>query len=108
MHVDEARIQNALPIGQPSEWSDGMTTAVDVSVPPQLPDDYPIYTMDFSDFLKSSVKDLQDIFRRYPAIVVSGCPTSSAISKALRSGVELMSCALCMVMYFFNEVIFLY
>lgn len=75
MYVDEVRIQNALPLGKPAEWSEGMTTPVDVSITPQLPADYPIYTMDFSDFLKISAKDLQDISRNYPAIVVSGRPT---------------------------------
>lgn len=31
--------------------------------------------MDFATFSKSSSKDLQDLFRAYPAIVVSGRPT---------------------------------
>lgn len=31
--------------------------------------------MNYSDFLKTSAKDFQDIFRGHPAIVVSGRPT---------------------------------
>lgn len=39
------------------------------------PERSPIYTMDYLAFLKSSTKELQDLFRAYPAIVVSGRPT---------------------------------
>lgn len=31
--------------------------------------------MNYSDFLKTSSKDFQDIFRAHPVIVVSGRPT---------------------------------
>lgn len=52
-----------------------MSSPVALLTPPKLSDDSPIYTMDFANFLKTSAKDLQNLFRRYPAIVVSGRPT---------------------------------
>ncbi|KAE9395469.1 hypothetical protein BT96DRAFT_942381 [Gymnopus androsaceus JB14] len=58
-HMDVVRSKNSLPTGRPIEWVDGMT-----------------------NFLKTSAKDLQDIFRCYPTIV---------------NGVELMSSETCMI-----------
>jgi len=73
--VDVVRSKNGLPTGRPIEWADGMTSPVTLPMPAKLLNSSPIYTLDFADFLKTSAKDLQDIFRRYPAIVVSGRPT---------------------------------
>jgi len=75
VHVNAARKKNGFPIGKPLEWADGMSSPVALLTPPKLSDDSPIYTMDFANFLKTSAKDLQNLFRRYPAIVVSGRPT---------------------------------
>ncbi|KAE9383932.1 hypothetical protein BT96DRAFT_1008617 [Gymnopus androsaceus JB14] len=74
-HVDVVRSKNGLPTGRPIEWADGMTSPVNLLTPAKLLNSSPIYTLDFADFLKTSAKDLQDIFRHYPAIVVSGRPT---------------------------------
>lgn len=52
-----------------------MTEPVAVSKPSELQDPYPIHTMDFATYLTISAKELQDCFRTYPAIVVSGRPT---------------------------------
>ena len=52
-----------------------MTSPVNLLTPAKLLNSSPIYTLDFVDFLKTSAKDLQDIFRHYPAIVVSGRTT---------------------------------
>lgn len=73
--MNEVRKQNSLPIGTPAEWSDGMTSPVAIPAPTTPHNGYPIYTMDYSTFMKTSAKDMQDIFRAYPAIVVSGRPT---------------------------------
>lgn len=40
-----------------------------------LPDQGPIHTMDYATFLAISPKDMQELFRTYPVIVVSGRPT---------------------------------
>ena len=73
--MDEVRQKTSLPTGKPIEWVDGMTSPVTIPMPVKLSNSSPIYTLDFADFLKTSAKEMQDIFRYYPAVVVSGCPT---------------------------------
>lgn len=41
----------------------------------KLPDQGPIHTMDYATFLAISPKEMQERFRAYPVIVVSGQPT---------------------------------
>lgn len=41
----------------------------------KLPDQGPIHTMDYATFLAISPKEMQEHFRAYPVIVVSGRPT---------------------------------
>lgn len=43
--------------------------------PTGLPDQGPIHTMNYATFLAISPKDMQELFRAYPVIVVSGRPT---------------------------------
>jgi hypothetical protein len=77
-HVDEFRRKNGLPTGSPSAWSDGMLQPVTVSPPtvlPNGPNAPPIYSIPFIEFSSMSGKGLQNIFRRYPVIVVHGRPT---------------------------------
>lgn len=52
-----------------------MVNPVIIPVPKTLPDDSPIYTMDYTQYLQMSAQDMQDLFRVYPVIVVSGRPT---------------------------------
>lgn len=66
---------SGLPSGKPIEWLHGMSSPVALLSPPTLPQKYPIYTMNYPDYLTMSAKNLQDLFRRYPAIVVNGRPT---------------------------------
>lgn len=73
--MEAVRHDNGLALGRPIEWTDGMTSPVAVSTCASLSNNSPIYTSEYSDFLKLSAKDLQDIFRTHPAIVVSGRPT---------------------------------
>lgn len=73
--MSEARERHGLPLGTPIEWLDGMTSPATILAPATPSHGYPIYTMDYSTFMMTSAKDLQDIFRAYPAIVVSGRPT---------------------------------
>lgn len=69
------REELGLHIGRPDEWLDGMVTPVTTAIPSQAPLPCPIYTMDYSTYLTISGKDFQNLFRDYPAIVVSGRPT---------------------------------
>ena len=69
------RDELGLHIGRPLEWLDGMTDPVTTSRPCMAPPQSPIYTMDYTTFLMISAKDFQELFRTYPAIVVSGRPT---------------------------------
>ena len=73
--MDKVRKKTSLPTGKPIEWVDGMTSPVTIPMPVKLSNSSPIYALDFADFLKTSAKEMQDIFRYYPAVVVSGCPT---------------------------------
>ena len=73
--MDKVRQKTGLPTGKPIEWVDGMTSPVTIPMPVKLSNSSPIYTLDFADFLKTSAKEMQDIFRYYPAVVVSGRPT---------------------------------
>jgi hypothetical protein len=55
-----------------------MTTPVTIPPPPSLPTgtkSFPIYTMPFAEYFAMSAKDMQDIFREYPVIVVKDMPT---------------------------------
>lgn len=74
-HVNLARQECGLPNGTPYQWTDGMVNPVIIPVPKTLPEDSPIYTMDYAKYLQISVQDMQDLFRVYPVIVVSGRPT---------------------------------
>lgn len=73
--MDEGRKHHGLPVGTPIEWTNGMTSPANMLEPVTPSNGYPIYTMEYSNFMMTSAKDLQDIFRDYPAIVVSGRPT---------------------------------
>lgn len=72
--MEHLREELGLNIGRPIEWLDGMVNPV-VTAPPWAPQQSPIYTLDYPTFLTISAKDFQDLFRVYPAIVVSGRPT---------------------------------
>lgn len=75
IQVDHVRLASGLPTGKRLEWSDGMACPVKIPPPPTLPTGSPIYMLDYQEFLRTSTRHLQDIFRNYPAIVVSGRPT---------------------------------
>lgn len=74
-NVDMVREELGFHIGRPDEWLDGMVDPVTTAIPSQAPLPSPIYTMDYSTFLAISAKEFQDLFRAYPAIIVSGRPT---------------------------------
>lgn len=73
--MSEVRERHGLPLDAPIEWLDGMTSPVTILAPATPLNGFPIYTMDYSTFTMTSAKDLQNIFRAHPAIVVSGRPT---------------------------------
>lgn len=72
--MEGVRQDLGLNVGRPLEWLDGMVDPVITSTP-WAPQQTPIYTLDYPTFLTISARDFQDLFREYPAIVVSGRPT---------------------------------
>lgn len=64
-----------MSLGAPAEWKDSMTEPVRTKPPTSCPDDYPIFTMEYDQYLQTSAQEFQDILREYPAVVVSGRPT---------------------------------
>lgn len=75
MQVDEVRMQHGFPVGKPIEWLEGMEDPVVIPKPSTLPEKSPIYSMEYATFVKISAKDLQELFRAYPVLVVSGRTT---------------------------------
>lgn len=53
----------------------GTTTPITISPPSVDAAVFPIRTMSHEQFFRMSAKDMQDIFRKYPVIVVTGRPT---------------------------------
>ena len=77
-HVDELRCKTGLPTGSPAEWSNEMSQPLSIPPPAALtsgPDSPPICSIDYVKFSNMSGRELQDIFREYPVIVVHGRPT---------------------------------
>lgn len=73
-HVDDVKKKLGLPSGRPREWLNGMATPVTTSTRSTPSEVCPIYSLDYNRYLAISAKEFQDLFRAYPAIVVSGRP----------------------------------
>jgi hypothetical protein len=63
-------------MGPPSEWNDEMVDPIAISpIAVTHPDAPPIYTNTFDAFYQKLTREVQDILRRFPVVVLSGRPT---------------------------------
>lgn len=77
-HADDVRQRNGLPTGPPPGWYDGVTEPMILEPPTSFldgPDPPPICSLAYADFFTMTSKDIQDLFRKFPVIVVHGRPS---------------------------------
>ncbi|KIK51249.1 hypothetical protein GYMLUDRAFT_64930 [Collybiopsis luxurians FD-317 M1] len=71
--VNNWRCKLGLPTGPPSEWNDEMVDPIAISpIAVTHPNAPPIYTNTFDAFYRKSTREVQDILRRFPVVVLSG------------------------------------
>lgn len=72
-HVDGWRQKLGFPTGPPSGWSDEMTEPMTTS---SLPLTSPLFfTSTYNEFYQKSTKEVQDLLRTFPVLILSGRPT---------------------------------